>query len=54
MWAAEPGRWRNDPQDEVVLFNTTKTTVTVVRPWPDGSTSSAEFTLPQLKLQSWN
>ena len=50
VWAAEPGRWRNHPDDEEIFFETTKggSRLKIVEKYSDGSNREKVYSRDQL------
>ena len=49
VWAADPGRWRNDPADEVIEYRNAGDSIEIVQKFGDGSSSNEKFSGDSLK-----
>jgi transposase len=48
VWATAEGRWRNSPEDEVITYSTSTSTLTIIQKYPDGSKTAKNYTAAQL------
>lgn len=47
-WASDPGRWRDDPRDEVVTYEVNGTGLKVIEHYTDGSSNEKSYKRSEL------
>ncbi|MBK6850338.1 MAG: hypothetical protein IPG93_01680 [Burkholderiales bacterium] len=48
VWATSEGRWRNSPEDEVITYSASSSSITIKIKYADGSKAEKSYTSAQL------